>query len=208
MISNQPVRAGEPGKFNVCKNLIKAKTNLPKLRSHTTLNTTWKSGFMNSNHNSTQIEIHWAPRKLGALIFIGAACVAVAYFLTRTWSIELIAAIVFSLVAMPALMVISSDKRPCIIISNDGFFDRRLKTGVIPWPDIKALSVTNVHGSKCIGFQFYDEHKYLGHVSWLTRMCAYIIRMPAINTTANGTEIGFDDLYRLISDRHERFKLH
>src|SRR5260221_125857 len=100
---------------------------------------------MNGRDNSSQIEIHWAPRKLGAFILIGAACIAVVYFINRTWSVELIAATAFILIALPVLAVINSDKRPCIIISNEGFFDRRLKIGIIPWSDIKALSVTNVH---------------------------------------------------------------
>jgi len=163
---------------------------------------------MNINHGSNQMEINWAPRKLGKLLLIGVACLAALYLLERTFSAELIAMTVFFLIALPALMIMSSDKRPCIIINDEGFFDRRLKIGAIPWSDIKGVTSINVHGTQCIGFQFYDGHKYRCQVPWFIRIFAYIVRMPAINTTAGGIEISFDDLYRLICDRHERFKAH
>ena len=153
---------------------------------------------MNNKRSSNQMEIHWAPRKLGKLLFIGVACLAVLYLLERTFSVELIAMTVFFLIAVPALMIMSSDKRPCIVINDEGFFDRRLKIGVIPWSDIKGFTIINVHGTQCLGFQFYDEHKYHSQVSWYIRLCAYIVRMPALNTTASAIEISFDDLHRLV----------
>jgi hypothetical protein len=159
---------------------------------------------MKNGEDSSQIEIQWAPKQFGKFLVIIVTCLTVLYLLERKWSVELVAGLAFCVLVFPALIIKSRDKRPCIIINDEGFFDRRLHTGIIPWSDIKAFKVVNVHGTKCIGLVFYDEHKYRYHVSWFIRFCAFITRMPSMSTTASGTEICFDDLYRFMSERHSR----
>ena len=161
---------------------------------------------MSGETNSSQIEIYWSSRRSWMLLGFVFGCPAILFFCFHVWSIKLAVILAVLLLFLPKFIMLNFDKRPCIIINDEGFFDRRLKTGVIPWSDIKELVVTNVEGTKCIGFKFYDDHKYRYCTSWLTRLCAFFVRMPKMNTTARLLEINFEDLYRLIFERHERFK--
>ncbi len=60
---------------------------------------------------------------------------------------------------------------PQVIINDAGIEDRRWKLGVIPWSDVRLLSVFSIQSSKFLGIELVDPDKYLSRLpSWQRRL--------------------------------------
>lgn len=57
------------------------------------------------------------------------------------------------------------DRRPRIIINDEGIFDRTLDVGTIEWRDIKDAYLQSVHGTEFISLDLRAENKYLQRIS-------------------------------------------
>src|SRR5258706_4399299 len=58
-----------------------------------------------------------------------------------------------------------------VTIDADGFEDRRLSTGKIPWQAIRALSLRSFRGNEflCVEFDAGEEERWLGRQAWWRR---------------------------------------
>lgn len=57
------------------------------------------------------------------------------------------------------------DRRPRIIINDEGIFDRTLDVGTIEWRDIKRAYLQSVHGTEFISLDLKAKNKYLQRIS-------------------------------------------
>ena len=57
------------------------------------------------------------------------------------------------------------DRKPRVIINDEGIFDRTLDIGTIEWQDIKDAYLQSVHGTEFISLDLEDNNKYLQRTS-------------------------------------------
>ena len=53
-----------------------------------------------------------------------------------------------------------SDRRPCIVINEEGINDKRLGLGVIRWSDIESVRMHGVGGAHFISLELFDAETY------------------------------------------------
>ena len=102
-------------------------------------------------------------RTLGLLV-ITCVMVAGSYFLTTVPDFEhkivaWIGVCFFSLglIVLPRQLLTVG---PVVIINEHGFEDRRTRLGVIPWPDIKGMSVCEINKQRILCVDVHDLEKY------------------------------------------------
>jgi len=75
------------------------------------------------------------------------------------------------------------DRRPRIVIDDDGILDRTLKVGLIEWADIRSVHLKHSQGQPFLCLDLRDSTKYTERLSPILR------RMVALNHL-----LGFTDL--------------
>lgn len=76
-----------------------------------------------------------------------------------------IAGILFFGIGVVAFPFRIFDRRPRIIINDEGIFDRTLGVGTIEWRDIRHAHLKSVHGTEFIPLDLRAKTKYLQRIS-------------------------------------------
>ena len=86
--------------------------------------------------------------------------------------------------------------------------DRRLKIGVIPWEDVRSLSIGSVHSTKFLCIEVVDREKYLSRFSRWKRHLASAsegLGFPALTINFAGLRPGLKDVWAYLeARRHTR----
>jgi hypothetical protein len=64
------------------------------------------------------------------------------------------------LVVLVVRLVRPDSDDPCIVLNDEGVFDRRLKIGVIRWDDIRRIEWYNLHGAQYISLDLHNLQTY------------------------------------------------
>jgi hypothetical protein len=113
-----------------------------------------------------RIECYTSRRKLLGLILLTAVMVAVSYFCTTQRLIEgrvfgWIGVVFFGL-GFVVFPIMAFRQGPQVIIDEEGILDRRMKKiGVIPWKDIRSLSLGEVNSAAFLCVNLVDREKYV-----------------------------------------------
>jgi hypothetical protein len=97
---------------------------------------------------------------------------AVAMALTAEGSEDRVAGLIIAAAGLGAVVFSArrlSDHTPQIVISEDGFLDRRLHIGVVPWTEISGASVIKASRHKFVTLQLRDPEMFLHSFSDLAR---------------------------------------
>jgi hypothetical protein len=118
--------------------------------------------------------VRYSGRKMLVTFVIGLLLVpaAVTRGLTTETSEERVAGFVAAAGGLGAVVFAArrlSDRRPQIVISDDGFLDRRLHIGVVPWIHISGASVIEAPRQKFVTLQLRDPEKFMDSFSDLSR---------------------------------------
>jgi hypothetical protein len=103
--------------------------------------------------------------KLLGLLGLACIMVGVSYFCTtqpdpaaRAFGWIGVAFFGLAFIAFPIMFFRTG---PQVLINAHGIEDRRLKLGVIPWQDIRGLSIGSVNSAKFLCIDLVDPEKYL-----------------------------------------------
>lgn len=66
------------------------------------------------------------------------------------------------------------ENKPAIVIDSQGFFDRSLRTGTIPWKNIRSARIRNVQGTNVISLDIDDVGVLMTRLSPTERMISRI----------------------------------
>jgi hypothetical protein len=73
---------------------------------------------------------------------------------------------------------------PQVIIDENGIEDRRWKLGVIPWEDIRSLSILEIQSTKMLAIDLVDPDKYLARLPKRSKWLASVNRALGLPTFA------------------------
>ena len=90
------------------------------------------------------------------------------------------------------------------MINADGIDDRRLKVGLIPWEDIRALSIGSVRSAKFLCIDVVDREKYLSRFPRWKRHLASAneaLGFPPLTISFAGLTPGLKDVWAYVEAR-------
>lgn len=138
--------------------------------------------------------------RMAAVLVI--AITALYYLLGYLPIIVLVAAIVL-VVSLVLSMVRRQSTDPCIVLDEQGVFDRRLKVGVIRWSDIRHISCHSLHGAEYISLELHDAAAYEARRPQWLKVLSQVQRvhgMSSIAISTNGLDV---DINTLVNMLHE-----
>ena len=139
------------------------------------------------------------------LIALVAMVAIYLYFGYLPFTIIVAGAVLALVLAISALRGESKD--PCIIINEQGVFDRRLKVGVIRWEDIRRITLHSLSGAEYISLDLHNMNTYEARRPLWLRATAKTQRLSGMSPIAistNGLDIDRAALLRLIHQGCER----
>lgn len=173
-----------------------------------------------------QIEIQLSKTKMtltffGSLIFVGLGIWFLVnppksnHWLFGNPTVILIAGIAY--VIFFGLMAVTifrkfSDKKPGLIINNEGITDNSsgVSAGLIPWTDIEEITISQVMDQKFLMFIVRNPEFYLEKVTNPLKRNAmkmnYKTYGSPISISANALQTNFDDLHKLLEDKLKEYK--
>ncbi len=94
-----------------------------------------------------------------------------------------------------------NSKDPCIVIDEQGVFDRRLQVGVIRWEDIRRITLHSLSGAEYISLHLHNMNTYEARRPLWLRMTAKTQRLSGMSPIAistNGLDLERAALLKLI----------
>ena len=140
-------------------------------------------------------EYKWRVAVFG-LIAITALYYMLGYLPVLGWvaGIALVIILVTSVVRRP-------DTDPCIVLNEQGVFDKRLKIGVIRWSDIRHISCHVIHGGEYISLDLHDAAAYESKRPQWLHLSSQVQRLLGVSSIAistNGLDVDMQTLANLI----------
>lgn len=92
---------------------------------------------------------------------------------------------------------------PCIILDDQGVFDKRLKVGVISWDDIRHIMLYDVMGAKYVSLELHNPETYEAKRPQWLRLVSKVPRiygMSPIAISTSGLEMNNKRLATLIHE--------
>ncbi len=127
-----------------------------------------------TSEDGGMLVVRYSRRKMMIMLAVGLVVVplAVAMAVTASASDDRVAGLVIAAAGLCAVVFAArrlSDRSPQIVISEDGFLDRRLPIGVVPWTEIAGASVIKASRQKFVTLQLRDPEMFLHSLSDLSR---------------------------------------
>ena len=138
------------------------------------------------------------PWKMGLIGVV--AMVALYLFLGYLPFTIIVAGAVLALVLLWSALS-GESKEPCIVIDEQGVFDRRLQVGVIRWEDIRRITLHSLSGAEYISLDLHNMNTYEARRPVWLRLTAKTQRLSGMSPIAistNGLDIERAALLRLI----------
>ena len=104
------------------------------------------------------------------------------------------------------------DKTPGLIINGNGITDNSggVSVGLIPWGDVKAITVETAANQKFLMVIVNNPHEYIdrqkGFIKKKAMQMNYNTYGSPISISANGLKCNFDELYRTLQDKFNNSK--
>ncbi len=93
---------------------------------------------------------------------------------------------------------------PQVVLSDEGFEDKRLKVGLIPWRDIRSVSVGSVNSAKFLCLELQDPDKYLSRLPRWKRSLARTntaLGFSAVTISFSGLSPGLKEVEAYLETR-------
>ena len=151
----------------------------------------------------TRIEIRTNPSYKWRMALVVFGCMILIYFY---WGYLPVGLWVFGGLLVVVLLyqaVRDQSKDPCIVLDDEGVFDRRLKVGVIRWDDIYKIKLYDRDESRYISLELNEAQKYKARQPLWMRLISMAHRLHGMSATSISTD-GLDmDRYTLAHKIHE-----
>lgn len=138
------------------------------------------------------------PWKVGLIALV--AMVALYLYLGYLPLTVLVAGAALALVLLFSALR-DDNKDPCIVIDEQGVFDRRLQCGVIRWEDIRRITLHSLSGAEYISLDLHNMSTYEARRPVWLRLSAKTQRLSGMSPIAistNGLDMERAALLRLI----------
>lgn len=155
----------------------------------------------------SRTEIRIIPGYKWRMLAVAFVCMILLYFYlgylpVEVWAIGGVVVLVFVY-----KVVRGESKDPCIVLDDEGVFDRRLKVGVISWDDIRKITLFDRDEGHYISLELNDAQKYKARQpSWMKfiSMMHRIHGMSGTSIVTNGLDMDRRTLAHKIQEGCER----
>jgi len=99
------------------------------------------------------------------------------------------------------------DRRPRIIISDQGITDARTKMGLIEWQDFEAVSVVRANNTQFLQIKTKDASKYLSRMGKLQKIGSKIDQtagLDELSINVTGLEMGAEQIAAVIVEKIQK----
>jgi hypothetical protein len=155
--------------------------------------------------SSGQVECHVSRVRLLGLLVLTCLMVGTSYFCTTlpdlTARVAGWAGVAFFSLGFVAIPVMFFRSGPQVIVNEYGIDDLRLRLGLIPWEEIRGLSIGSVHSTKFLCIDLVDREKYLSRLPRWKRSAAAANEMlgfPALTIGFSGLSPGLKEVWAYI----------
>ena len=153
----------------------------------------------------TEIRVRSAYTWRMAAIFVIA--VTALYYMLGYLPITVWVAAIILAITLVIRMVRSQSTDPCIVLDEQGVFDKRLKVGIIRWSDIRRISCHSLHGAEYISLDLHDAAAYEARRPQWLKLLSQVQRvhgMSSISISTNGLDIDIQTLVNMLHDGCEQ----
>jgi hypothetical protein len=150
------------------------------------------------------------PSKVKLLGLLGLTCALVGMSSFLTTMPDLLSRVVgwigvaffgLGFIAFPAMFFRTG---PQVVINDKGIEDRRMKIGVIPWEDIRSLSIRSVESTKFLCVELFEPERYLSRLPRWTRpvrVASKALGLPALTIGFSGLSPGLKEVWAYLRGR-------
>jgi hypothetical protein len=146
-------------------------------------------------------EIRLLPEYKWRMAALAVIAMTVLYYMLGYLPVVVWIAAIVLVISLVVSMVQRQTTDPCIVLTDDGVFDRRLKVGVIRWSDIRRISCHSLQSAQYISLDVRDPAKYEARrPAWL-RLLSQVQRvhgMSSIAISTNGLDVDRDTLVSML----------
>ena len=92
---------------------------------------------------------------------------------------------------------------PAVVINEEGFEDKRSRTGLIPWDEVEAVTIESVSSSRFMAIHVDDTDKYVRQAPFCRRWYMRLNRVtgfPALCVSFVGLTPGLDAAWAYIQE--------
>jgi hypothetical protein len=111
------------------------------------------------------------------------------------------------LVVLVVRLIRPEGEGPCIVLNDEGVFDRRLKVGVIRWDDIRRMKWHNLQGANYISLELHNHETYdARRPAWL-KLVSQVQRgfgMSSLAISTSGLDMDTETILRKLHQGCER----
>jgi hypothetical protein len=147
----------------------------------------------------------------GAVVFVGASLAIIAQGSAITLLVGVVGVVTFSAFGL-GWVLLSLRAGPGLVVDETGFDDRSslVAVGRVEWSDVLSVSQWTAFGSSHVVVKVGDPGMYAARQSWLPRLAgsanSKLVGSP-VTIASTGLRTSFDELFALLSDTHERYRL-
>jgi hypothetical protein len=115
--------------------------------------------------------------------------------------------LLFGFGSLALIYTYAIDRRPRIVIDNNGVTDRTLHVGRIDWADIVGIELRSLYGNKFVVLRLRDSQKYLDRLSRGRRFASQSNRalgFGELNLNLSLVNMSAKDVLNVMVDRIEQ----
>ena len=149
---------------------------------------------------------HVQPERIIITVLILAVLIVALYFyLGRVTIVLWVLAAVVVIVFVQGVRQMF-DRGPCIVLNDEGIYDKRLGMGLIRWSDIERVRMQGLSGAYYISLELSNSDQYLSRQPAYTRIANQIWRLyniSPIHIKVAHMDVAPGDVFELIMSRVE-----
>ncbi len=149
--------------------------------------------------SSTEIKIEPNHKWRMALLMLVAA--GVLYYMLGYLPFIVWVAGGVMLVVLVVRLIRPEGEGPCIVLNDEGVFDRRLKVGVIRWDDIRRMKWHNLHGADYISLELRNHETYdARRPAWLKLLSQVqrVFGMSSLSISTSGLDMDTRSILQIL----------
>ena len=149
------------------------------------------------------IEIRPIPNYKWRMALLACACVVGLYFYLGYLPVILWICGGVAVLLLLYSLVRRESTDPCIVLNDEGVFDKRLKVGVISWDDIRRISLHDLHGAEYVSLELHNAETYAARQpQWLklASKTQRLVGMSSMSLSTSGLDMDSRTLAGLIHE--------
>ena len=146
------------------------------------------------------------PRRIITTLVLLVLLLVFLYFYTGRMTFVLWLLSVGVVIAFVQAVRQLSDRGPCVVITDQGINDKRLRMGMIRWSDVEKVRMQGVGGAYFISLELSNSEQYLSRLSPFTRISNQVWRLynvSPIHIKVAYMDVSPDEMFEMIMSEVE-----